>query len=77
VEAVKAAPESPEAWWALLQQEESLAANATATLSDRGARGGVTLLDLFLAATKVVPRHSNYSNEAFIKIWLGFARQQW
>ena len=80
VEAVKAAHQSPEAWWTLLQQEEGWAAAAGATASlERGAaaRGGVSLADLYAAATKVVPRQNNYSNDAFIKIWLGFARQQW
>jgi hypothetical protein len=79
-EAVKAAPESPEAWWALLQQEEAWAATAGGTAGlERGAatRGGISLLDLFAAATKNIPRQNNYTNDSFVKIWLGFARQQW
>lgn len=81
-DAVKAAPESPEGWWTLLQQEEAwaavAAAGATAGLERGGAaRGGVALLDLYRAATKTVPRQNNYGNEAFVKLWLGFARQQW
>lgn len=79
-EAVKASPESPEAWWALLQQEEAWAAAAGGTAGlERGAatRGGISLLDLFAAATKNIPRQNNYTNDSFVKIWLGFARQQW
>lgn len=78
-DAVKASPESPEGWWALLQQEEAwaAAAGATAGLERGAARGGISLLDLYRAATKTVPRQNNYGNEAFIKLWLGFARQQW
>lgn len=79
VDAVRAAPESPEAWWALLAAEEAVLGSGTATLSGRGGpgRGGVSLFDLYQAATKVVPRQNNYSNAAYIRLWLGFARQQW
>lgn len=75
-DAVRAAPTSPEAWWALLAAEEAALGGTTATL-DRAGRGGVSLFDLYRAATQVVPRQGNYNNEAFVRIWLGFARQQW
>jgi hypothetical protein len=76
VDALKKGCESPEAWWAFLQQEESTLSTNTATLSQSG-RGGVSLFDLYHWATKLVPRQDNYRNEAYIKIWLGYARQQW
>ena len=74
--AVQAAPESPDAWWALLQMEDSQLAGSTGAL-DRAARGGVVLMDLYRWATKLCPRQSNARSEAFVKLWLGFARQQW
>ncbi len=73
---VRAAPNSPEVWWALLAAEEAALGGATATL-DRAGRSGVSLFDLYRAATQAVPRQGNYQNEAFIHIWLGFARHQW
>lgn len=76
---MRQASASPEAWWALLQQEEAALAAAgsgTATLGG-AARGGVALFDLYQWATKLVPRQANCSNEAYLKIWLGYARQQW
>lgn len=77
-DAVRAAPESPEAWWALLASEEAAGGGTTASLGGRGGgRGGVTLLDLYSAATQTVPRQPNYANEAYLRLWLGFARQQW
>jgi hypothetical protein len=76
VSAVQAAPESPDAWWALLQMEDSQLAGSTGAL-DRAARGGVVLMDLYRWATKLCPRQSNARSEAFVKLWLGFARQQW
>ncbi len=75
-DAVRKDCESPEAWWAFLQQEESVQSSSTATLTQSG-RGGVGLFDLYHWATKLVPRQSNYRNEAYVKIWLGYARQQW
>lgn len=84
-EAVQRDSGSPEAWWAFLQAEEAALAGggaggggATATLTQGVAqRGGVSLFDLYLWATKQIPRQNNYSNEAYLKIWLGYARQQW
>ncbi|KAI7845303.1 hypothetical protein COHA_001145 [Chlorella ohadii] len=79
-DAVRAAPESPEAWAALLAAEEAALGASTGTLSGErgvGARGGVSLFDLYAAATKAVPRANNYTNDAYVRIWLGFARHQW
>lgn len=79
VDAVRAAPESPEAWAALLAAEEAALGASTGTLTGErgaGARGGVTLFDLYAAATKAVPRANNYTNDAYVRIWLGFARHQ-
>lgn len=75
-EAVKKDSASPEAWWAFLQAEEAALCGSTATLSG-ASRGGVTLFDLYHWATKLVPRQANYGSEAYVKIWLGYARQQW
>ncbi|PSC73666.1 hypothetical protein C2E20_3077 [Micractinium conductrix] len=78
-DAVRVAPQSPEAWWALLAAEEAGGGGSTATLDRTGApaRGGISLFDLYGAATRAVPRQGNYGNECFVRIWLGFARQQW
>lgn len=79
-DAVRVAPESPEAWAALLAAEEAALGASTGTLTGErgaGARGGVTLFDLYAAATKAVPRANNYTNDAYVRIWLGFARHQW
>lgn len=92
---IKVAPESAEAWWAFLQQEESQAQAAAqqqhqqaapgATGAAGGAGGGtrspggpgVTLFDLYAWASRVVPRQTNYRTDAYLNIWLGYARQQW
>ena len=78
VKAVKADPSSPEVWWEFLQHEEGLqAATDSLTNQQRWGRGNVTLYHLFCLAVQAVPRQSNYKNEAYLHIWLGYARQQW
>ena len=80
---VRAAPHSPDAWWALLAAEEaalgaSEGGGSTATLERGGqTRGGVALFDLYRWAVKLVPRAEHYNSAAYLNIWLGYARQQW
>eukprot|EP00887_Chlorella_sp_A99_P002275 scaffold10.g2275.t1 len=78
-QAIRVAPESAEAWWAFLQQEESATAarGAAACPPAPPAKGGASLFDLYAWATRLVPRQSNHNNEAYLRIWLGYARQQW
>ena len=81
--ALKARPESAEAWWAFLSHEESILAahsdknTGTLTSALRTGRHSVTLFDLFTLATRTIPRQGNYDNKAYQHIWLGYARQQW
>lgn len=69
--AVLAQPGSAEAWWALLAAAEKHGVAADAD------RGSVQLFDLYRCAVRIVPRSGNTSRDAFVKMWLGFARQQW
>lgn len=81
VAAVQADPVSPEAWLAFLSAEDAAAGNMTAPLpagADGGSGGsGVSLYHLYFWATQLVPRSKNQSKEAYIMLWLGYAKQQW
>ncbi|KAL6771913.1 hypothetical protein ACKKBG_A28265 [Auxenochlorella protothecoides x Auxenochlorella symbiontica] len=63
--AVRACPESAGAWWALL-----------ACLEARPLPG-LDLLQVYTQATRAVPRQGNQGSDAYVRLWLGFARQQW
>ncbi|RMZ52746.1 hypothetical protein APUTEX25_000865 [Auxenochlorella protothecoides] len=63
--AVRACPESAGAWWALL-----------ACLEARPLPG-LDLLQVYTQATHAVPRQGNQGSDAYVRLWLGFARQQW
>lgn len=69
--AVHESPQDPEAWWSLLAKLDA----ATHGVTDR--RQALALLQVYEWATKQVPRHGNYDNTAFLKMWIGYAKQQW
>jgi hypothetical protein len=76
VAGVKASPQSAEAWRALLAFEESHGSNMTHGL--QADPGRVSLYHMYYWATTLVPRSSSKSHkEAYLQLWLGFARQQW
>ncbi|KAK9828905.1 hypothetical protein WJX72_002702 [[Myrmecia] bisecta] len=79
VGALHADLKSPTAWLSFLEHEEAVLSGSTNTLDGafRTNRQGVTLFHLYSWATKVVERHGNYQNIAYLRLWLGFARQQW
>lgn len=72
--AVHKDPHLPEPWWSLIQCAESQQ-DAVAKPQDR--RQGLALLQIYEWATKQVPRHGNYDNTSFLKLWIGYAKQQW
>lgn len=77
VAAVKAAPQSAEAWRALLIFEEAHSSNITQQQPGGGDPSRVSLYHLYYWATQEVPRSKNQQKEAYLQLWLGFARQQW
>jgi hypothetical protein len=79
--AVRAAPESADAWWALLLHEERAAG---ASPRSPPPRGGVALIELYRWATRLAPRPRaaadaapGGSGGAFARVWVGYARRQW
>lgn len=77
VAAVKACPQSAEAWRALLAYEEAHSSNLTQQQPGGGDPTRVSLYHLHYYATQLVPRNKNQQKEAYLQLWLGFARQQW
>jgi hypothetical protein len=77
VAAVKAAPQSAEAWRALLAFEEVHCSNLTQQQPGAADPSRVSLYHLYFYATQLVPRNKNQHKEAYLQLWLGFARQQW
>lgn len=75
--AVKAAPQSADAWRALLAFEEAHSSNITQQQPGGGDPSRVSLYHLYYWATQEVPRTKNQHKEAYLQLWLGFARQQW
>ena len=73
--AVHKSPFSPEAWWSLIQCAESQQDAAVAKPQDK--RQGLAMLQMYEWATKQVPRQGNYENGAFLRLWIGYAKQQW
>ena len=70
---LRAEPESPVAWLGFLQHECQI--NVAATGQSWG-RGNVTLFKMYDWAIKTVPRSGNSKNEAYLRLWLGYAREQ-
>lgn len=67
-------PNNPDAWLRFLENEEAVMGQSTGT---RPSRGGVTLYHLYHKATELVQRTKGRPSESYVKIWLGYARQQW
>lgn len=63
---------SPEAWLKFLQREEDI------QRSNKGAVSAsqIGISRLYEWATKAIPRSLNISNEAYVQIWIGYAKQQ-
>lgn len=76
---VKLNPQSAEAWRSLMAYEESHSANNTYGLHAATAvdNNKVSLYHVYYWATQLVPRSKNQHKEAYLQLWLGFARQQW
>lgn len=81
--AVKASPNTPDAWLAFLSAEEAGGAGAgglTGALTGGlggGSGGQITLYHMYFWATQLVPRARHQQQEEYVKLWLGYARQQW
>eukprot|EP00854_Cymbomonas_tetramitiformis_P016276 gene16276-19315_t len=69
--ALRASPESSSTWLAFLEHE----GRSNAERSQK-TRGGVTLFRLYEWATKTIPRHGNRENETYVRIWLGYIKEQ-
>jgi len=76
-DAVHKHPELPEPWWLLIQHAESQQDSAHTDPKPQGKRQGLAMLQLYEWATKQVPRQGNYGNDAFLKLWIGYAKQHW
>ena len=68
-------PLLPEPWWLLIQHAESQQNVAVTKPQDK--RHGLALLQIYEWATKQVQRQGNYDNNAFLRLWIGYAKQQW
>lgn len=80
VAAVKASPASAEAWVALLSAEEAAGGGGLTSGLTGGLTGGggVSLYHMYYWATQLVPRGgAHQSKEDYVRLWLGYARQQW
>lgn len=67
-------PTSADAWYRFLQHEESLACGHA---SMDPVSKGVSLYHLYHKATEMVQRTKGRTSEAYVNIWLGYARHQW
>ncbi|KAA6419896.1 MAG: Serine threonine kinase [Trebouxia sp. A1-2] len=76
-QAVHKKPHLPEPWWSIIQHAESQQAACQSDPKPRDKRQGLALLQLYEWATQQIPRQGNYNNDAFLKLWIGYAKQQW
>lgn len=67
----------PEPWWQFLQHEEHGMGSSTATLDRLGPGKGVSLLQLYHWASRLIPKNAYADDAAYLCIWLAYARQQW
>lgn len=63
---------SPEAWLRFLQEHEQLQRSC----KKLGAASEIGIGRLYEWATKAIPRSLNISNEDYVRIWTGYAKQQ-
>ncbi|KAL0032168.1 hypothetical protein WJX77_008646 [Trebouxia sp. C0004] len=75
--AVHKQPHLPEPWWSVIQHAESQQAACQPDSKPHDKRQGLAMLQLYEWATKQVPREGNYDNIVFLKLWIGYAKQQW
>lgn len=76
-QAVLKQPQLPEPWLLLIQHAEAKQDVPQADSQQHDKRQAFALLQLYDWATKQVPRQGNYVNDAFLKLWIGYAKQQW
>lgn len=69
VASVQEDPGSVERWYALLTAKEE---HSDAAVGDPNEN----LLRLYAQATRVLPWSVNIENELYLRIWIGYARQQ-
>jgi hypothetical protein len=62
---------SPEVWLEFLQREEAIR-----RLDSNVAQSQIGIGRLYEWATKAIPRSSNIGNEDYVRIWIGYAKQQ-
>jgi hypothetical protein len=62
---------SPEVWLEFLQREE-----AFRRTDNNVAQSQIGIGRLYEWATKAIPRSSNIGNEDYVRIWIGYAKQQ-
>ncbi len=70
-------PNAAEAWLQFLQNEEALGIEVPNAGFSASASKRFTLLHWYHKATEMVQRSKGQAADAYLSIWLGFARQQW
>jgi hypothetical protein len=70
-------PNGAEAWFNFLQYEENLAAQQQLLPSCIVGGKRLSLLHWYHKATEFVQRSRGQAAEAYVGIWLGYARHQW
>jgi len=78
-------PNSAEAWFNFLDNEEACSRQGGCAPEHTGADaattsgkvGGVGLYHLYHKATELVQRSKGRPLDAYVKIWVGYARHQW
>eukprot|EP00899_Mesostigma_viride_P027221 jgi/Mesvir1/7684/Mv11654-RA.1 len=79
VTALRSSPESPDTWLRFLEYEEKAEADKTVVNRSRShAHDGnsISLLRLFEWATKTIPLAGNKKDSSYLRVWLGYIRQQ-
>jgi hypothetical protein len=76
-------PSSADAWFNFLRNEEScigaagLCKDLSPNAASTGKGLGVSLYHLYHKATELVQRSKGTPLDAYVKIWVGYARLQW
>ncbi len=70
-------PNAPEAWLNFLQHEEALAQQHPHLYAPPGSQHRSSLLYWYQRATEMVHRPKGQGADAYLSLWLGFARHQW
>lgn len=81
LDALQQDPAAAEPWAHFLDNEEGIAAAAAAAAQGAAAgpksRASAALGSLYQRATQLVPRARGQASEAYMRLWVGYARHQW